>query len=147
MASTTSTFVAPREIATTVPALPGLPVIGNLLAFRRDRLGLQDRAAQLASIARLSIAHIPMYVVTDADAAHQILVDDAAAFKKSQGLKFLMPLLGEGLLTAEGVSPMRFAVAVKDRVSNVRRSARAGLEEIERLRGQAMGEGSGRAGH
>ncbi|MDQ3367525.1 MAG: cytochrome P450 [Myxococcota bacterium] len=102
MATSTSPFSAPAHIVTSIPAMPGLPVIGNLLDFRRDRLGLQDRAARLGPIARVSLAHIPIYIVTDADVAHQILVDEAAAFKKSAGLQFLMPLLGEGLLTAEG---------------------------------------------
>ena len=41
----------------------------------------------------------------------------------------------------------RFAAAAKDCVSNVRQSARVGLGEVERLRGQAMGDESGRAGH
>jgi len=35
--------------------------------------------------------------VTDADIAHEVLVDRAAAFKKSAGLQFLKPMLGEGL--------------------------------------------------
>ncbi len=102
MASSTSPFTAPASVASSVPPMPGLPLIGNLLEFRRDRLGLQDRAAKLGPITRLSLAHIPVYVVTCADLAHQILVDEAAAFKKSAGLQFLMPLLGDGLLTAEG---------------------------------------------
>jgi cytochrome P450 len=86
----------------SVPAVPGLPLVGNLLQFRRDRLGLQDLAAKTAPIARLQLAHIAIYVVTDADVAHEVLVTDAGAFKKSAGLHFLKPLLGDGLLTAEG---------------------------------------------
>jgi cytochrome P450 len=86
----------------SVPAVPGLPLVGNLLQFRRDRLGLQDLAAKTAPIARLQLAHIAIYVVTDADVAHDVLVTDADAFKKSAGLHFLKPLLGDGLLTAEG---------------------------------------------
>ncbi len=102
MATTSSPISAPAHVVPSIPAMRGLPVIGNLLDFRRDRLGLQDRAARLGPIARVSLAHIPIYIVTDADVARQILVDEAAAFKKSAGLQFLMPLLGGGLLTAEG---------------------------------------------
>jgi len=87
-----------------VPALPGLPVLGNLLQFRRDRLALQDQAVKIGPIARLSLVHLPLYVITCADLAHRVLVDDAASYKKSAGLQFLMPLLGEGLLTAEGAT-------------------------------------------
>jgi cytochrome P450 len=87
---------------TSVPGVPGLPLLGNLLQFRNDRLGLQDTAARTGPIVRLQLAHIPVYVVTDADLAYEVLVTNAAAFTKSAGLQFLKPLLGEGLLTAEG---------------------------------------------
>ena len=102
MAASTSPFVLPKHVVASIPAVPGLPVVGNLLEFRRDRLGLQDRAQQLGPIARVNIGHIPVYVITDADLAHALLVEHAAVMKKSAGLKFMMPLLGDGLLTAEG---------------------------------------------
>jgi cytochrome P450 len=72
-----------------------------MLEFRKDRLGLNDRAQRVGGIVRLSLAHIPVYTITDADLAHQILVADADAFKKSAGLRFMEPLLGNGLLTSE----------------------------------------------
>ncbi len=99
-----SSLTSPPDVVASVPAVPGLPVIGNLLEFRRDRLGLQDKAMALGPVARLKLVHIPLYVVTDADLAHQVLVDDADAFKKSAGLQYLAPLLGEGLLTSEGAT-------------------------------------------
>jgi len=102
MTSLSSPLARPRDIAGDIPAVPGLPVLGNLLAFRRDPLALHDRAAQLGPIARLTLAHIPVYVVTCGDLAHEVLVDQAAGFQKSAGVKFLRPLLGDGLLTAEG---------------------------------------------
>jgi cytochrome P450 len=86
----------------SIPTVPGLPLIGNLLDFRRDRLGLQDHAARTGPIARVQLAHIPVYIVTDADLAHEVLVVQNDAFTKSAGLQFLKPMLGDGLLTAEG---------------------------------------------
>jgi cytochrome P450 len=86
----------------SVPAVPGLPLLGNLLQFRRDRLALQDAAARTGPIARIQLAHLPVYVVTDADLAHEVLVVRAGQMVKSAGLQFLKPMLGEGLLTAEG---------------------------------------------
>jgi len=91
----------------SVPAVPGLPLVGNLFQFRRDRLGLQDLAAKTAPVARLQLAHIPIYVITDADIAHQLLVTEADLLQKSAGLHFLQPLLGDGLLTAEGETHKR----------------------------------------
>ncbi|MGE5181157.1 MAG: cytochrome P450 [Acidobacteriota bacterium] len=93
--------------ASAIPVVPGLPLVGNLLKFRRDRLGLQDDAARTGPIARLQLAHIPVYIVTDADLAHEVLVVQAASFAKSAGLQFLRPLLGDGLLTAEGETHRR----------------------------------------
>ena len=101
MATNANALVSPPPAVPTVPALGGLPVIGNLLDFRRDRLALQDRAVKLAPLARVSLVHIPLYVTADADLAHKVLVTDAESYKKSAGLAFLMPLLGEGLLTSE----------------------------------------------
>lgn len=103
MATTTSPFRNAARPVTSVPQVPGLPLIGNLIDFRKDRLGLQDKAAALGSVARMALAHVPIYVVTDADIAKQVLVDDADAYHKSAGLAFLKPMLGEGLLTAEGI--------------------------------------------
>lgn len=85
-----------------VPTVPGLPIVGNLFAFRRDRLALQDAAARLGPIARFVIGPIEIYVITGGELAHEVLVDQAANFRKSAGLQFLRPLLGNGLLTAEG---------------------------------------------
>jgi cytochrome P450 len=102
MAAAESPFSAPAPVVQSIPAVPGWPVLGNLLAFRRDRLALHDEAAQIGPIVRFNILHIPVYTVTDADIAHEVLVEQASAFKKSAGLGFLMPLLGEGLLTSEG---------------------------------------------
>jgi cytochrome P450 len=101
MATSSSPLVHPGRIVESIPALPGLPVLGNILEFRKDRLGLNDRASRLGGIARLSMVHIPVYTITDADIAHQVLVTDADAFKKSAGLRFMEPLLGNGLLISE----------------------------------------------
>lgn len=107
MATTTSPFRSPARAVTTMPGLPGLPLLGNLLDFRKDRLGLQERAAAMGPIARVSLAHVPVYIVTDAELAHQVLVDDAASYSKAAGLQFLKPMLGDGLLTAEGTPHKR----------------------------------------
>lgn len=80
---------------------PGLPLIGNLLEFRRDRLGFQMRVAD-SGITRTRIAWRTVYIVTDHELAHEVLVEKDDAFIKGPGLAVVAkPLLGEGLLTAE----------------------------------------------
>src|SRR5574338_665890 len=98
MATLTSAFGGPA--VRSIPPVPGWPLIGNLLKFRSDRLGLQEDAAKVGPIARVQLAHVPIYVVTDAEMAHEVLVAEAAKFKKSAGIRFLKPLLGDGLLTS-----------------------------------------------
>jgi cytochrome P450 len=102
MTSMSSDLIAPATIVEAIPAVPGLPVIGNLLAFRRDQLALHDAAARLGPISRIKLGPIPVYITTCADLAHEVLVAQAASFKKSAGIQFLRPLLGDGLLSAEG---------------------------------------------
>jgi cytochrome P450 len=99
--------IASTNPVTSVPGVPGLPLIGNILQFRSDRLALQEAAARVGPIARVQLAHLPLYIVTDADLAHEVLADQAGKFMKSAGLQFLKPMLGEGLLTAEGTPHKR----------------------------------------
>ncbi|HTJ40579.1 MAG TPA: cytochrome P450, partial [Kofleriaceae bacterium] len=91
-----------------MPALPALPVVGNLLEFRRDRLRMFERAGALGPIARFHLGPLPVHVVTDGALAQEVLVDRADDFMKSRGLSvFAKPLLGEGLLTSEGLDHKR----------------------------------------
>jgi cytochrome P450 len=101
MATMSSPVVAPRGTVSNIPGVPGLPLIGNILAFRNDRIGLFEQAAALGPLARMTLGPIPVYVVTCADLAREIFVDQADHFKKSVGMQLLRPLLGNGLLTAE----------------------------------------------
>ena len=102
MATATSPFFSPPPPVPSIPVLRGLPFIGNMLEFRRDRLALHDAAAEVGPVARFQIMHLPIYTISDADLAKEVLVDQAASFKKSAGMQFLAPLLGEGLLSSEG---------------------------------------------
>src|SRR6185503_772505 len=97
-----ATVTLPRSLESIPGVRGGLPLLGNLFQFWSDRLGLQDLAARTGPIARIQLANLPVYIVTDADLAHEVLVAQAGSMMKSAGLAFLKPLLGEGLLTAEG---------------------------------------------
>ncbi|MBK9035893.1 MAG: cytochrome P450 [Myxococcales bacterium] len=87
--------------AVTLRVEPGLPLVGKLFEFRRDRLGFQMRMAD-AGITRTRVANRTVYIITDADLAHEVLVEHEDAFIKGPGLAVVAkPLLGDGLLTAE----------------------------------------------
>ncbi len=87
--------------AIAVHVEPGLPLLGNFLDFRKDRLGFQFRIAE-HGVTRVKFGWRTIYVVTDHDFAHQVLVEHEDAFIKGPGLSIIAkPLLGTGLLTAE----------------------------------------------
>lgn len=102
MAATSARSSAPFAPAAIATA-PGLPLVGSLLDLRRDRLGLHLRCVMTADVTRLRLAWRTAWVVGSAPLAYQVLVEDADAFVKAPGLAQLgRPLLGRGLLTAEG---------------------------------------------
>ena len=89
---------------TRATTIKGLPLLGNLLEFRRDRLGLQRRlVAECGDAGRFRLGPVPVLMLASPQLAHELLVDHAFHFIKSAGLReFGRPLLGRGLLTAEG---------------------------------------------
>lgn len=85
----------------TLRVEPGLPLVGSLFEFRRDRLAFQMRVAD-SGITRARIGWRTLYVITDSELAHEVLVTHEDAFIKGPGLAVVArPLLGDGLLTAE----------------------------------------------
>jgi cytochrome P450 len=89
----------------SIPRVPGLPLLGNLLDLRRDRVGFQvESARRYPRMAELRIGLMPFSVVMVNDPAlvGEVLVDHVDAFVKTPGLSFFArPLLGKGLLTSE----------------------------------------------
>jgi cytochrome P450 len=85
-----------------VAELRGLPVLGKLLDFRRDRLGLHRQCAELGELVRVPMLHRTVWCVTSPELVHALLVEQEAAFVKAPGLNvYGRFLLGNGLLTSE----------------------------------------------
>jgi cytochrome P450 len=88
-----------------VPPKPpgGVPFLGHLLEFRRDRFALAQRIGkEEADLVAMRMGFFGILMASSASTAHEILVDKADAFVKSRGLSvFARPLLGDGLLTSE----------------------------------------------
>jgi len=89
----------------SIPRIPGLPVLGNLLAMRNDRVGFQLSAARRyprMALTRMGFMPFDVVMVNDPALVGEILVDHADSFHKTPGLSFFgRPLLGRGLLTSE----------------------------------------------
>jgi cytochrome P450 len=87
-----------------IPAIPQNPILGALLAFRRDRVGMLNVVNErYGSVVRARLGVFPLIISADADFCHEVLVERADAFMKGYGLSlFARPLLGNGLLSSEG---------------------------------------------
>jgi cytochrome P450 len=98
-------YVNPPVHVSTHPAprVPGLPLLGSLLDFRRDRFGLGLRIArEHPEVAELKMGFFTLLMASSPRVAHEVLVEKNDAFVKSAGLAvFARPILGDGLLTAE----------------------------------------------
>lgn len=87
-----------------LPGPAGLPFLGSIVAFGRDRLGFLARCQRdFGDIAATSFAGWPTLIVTDMDAIETILVSNHQAFIKNTLVwRQTRALFGNGLLTSEG---------------------------------------------
>ncbi len=102
-------FPAP-ETETLVIAAPfnppgpkGLPVIGNLLEFRKDKLAFFTRLVRdYGDVVRFRIGPRRVVLLSDPSMIEQVLVVQQRNFVKHFVISLLKPVLGEGLVTSEG---------------------------------------------
>lgn len=81
----------------------GLPVLGSLLEFRRRRLELAQLSAEMGDVVALELGVMPAVLVSSPELAHEVLVTRAADSVQAPTLRLVgEPLLGRGVLTAEG---------------------------------------------
>jgi len=88
--------------------LGGSAIKGHLDELAADNLALFERCAAIGGLVRFRVYWFQCHIVTDPDLAIQMLVDEAAAFKKTRGLQIARPTFGNGLVTSEGM-PRSFA--------------------------------------
>lgn len=80
-----------------------LPVVGDLLAFQSDRLRfITAMHRDHGDVARFRLGPFPVWQLAHPDLVRQVLVTDAAGFRKGMVLQRARVVLGDGLLTAEG---------------------------------------------
>jgi cytochrome P450 len=87
----------------TPPGPRGSLLLGNLGALRRDPCGLFLRAAvEHGGLARIRVAHLSAYLVSEPVFIKRVLVDNMRNYVKGVSYQALRHLLGEGLLVADG---------------------------------------------
>jgi cytochrome P450 len=90
--------------ASRVPPGPrGLPIIGYLLPFLRSPMEAMKTVAQeYGGIARIPIRGKFLYLVSDPDLLHELLVTHRQKYTKNVRYHHMKVLVGQGLLLSEG---------------------------------------------
>ena len=86
------------------PSPPGAPLLGHMLAYRRDPLGFLVRTARAYPGEVFCYRHGPrqVYFLKHPDLVREVLVTRQHEFGKGLGIQWAKLFLGEGLLTSEG---------------------------------------------
>jgi cytochrome P450 len=93
---------------TLAPAAPGrLPGIGHLAGLLRDPLRFMASLSAAGDVVEIRLATRSMYVVTAPDLVRAMLVEESANCTRGFIYDKARPVLGDGLLTAEGESHRR----------------------------------------
>jgi cytochrome P450 len=92
------------SMITKPPGPRGAPLLGDLLAFRRNPVGYLLRIANEypSEIVRFRQGPREVYLVKHPDLVKEVLVTRQHDFSKSRALQWAKLFLGEGLLTSEG---------------------------------------------
>jgi cytochrome P450 len=96
-------ILTPPRLDPGIPRLAKRPLFGNLLEYRRDRLGGLERVRrELGDVGAMQLGRMPVIVLSDPDLIKQMLVDHGALFVKGPNYDLLSKLLGHGLITNNG---------------------------------------------
>jgi len=75
--------------------------IGRFLRLSKDPLGFLTALRQHGTFVRYRLGPRTLYLASDPEIVHEVLVAKASAFHKDRGTEMMRPLLGRGLLTSE----------------------------------------------
>lgn len=86
----------------SIPTLPGLPVLGGLLDFRRNEIQLYERMyARYGDISRVQLTSVSLVMLFSPSYVAQLADQDYTCLEKAPAIQhFLAPVLGRGLLSA-----------------------------------------------
>ncbi len=79
-----------------------MPVIGQVLRFARDSLGLMQEAAAYGDLVTISTRPLLLYLLNHPDLVHAVLVKQSKRVGRGRYAETLKYLMGEGLVTSGG---------------------------------------------
>ncbi|MGG4440372.1 cytochrome P450 [Brevibacillus fortis] len=93
----------------TLTGPKGLPISGNLMAFRRSPLQfIREAVEEHGEVVHFRFGpsrHV--YLLTNPDHIKEVLVSKQAHFRKGKALQSARPVVGDGILTSEGKKHLR----------------------------------------
>lgn len=85
------------------PGPKGHPIYGGLSRYHHDPIAfLEDNAATYGDVSAFRFFHLPVWQLHHPDDVRRVLVDPEGAFTKGVTMEGFRPLIGKGLLLAEG---------------------------------------------
>ena len=128
-----------RAVGREPVRLPGNPVLGHLLDFRRNRLALFERTfRECGDMGVYRLGRTPFYFANSVELAQDVLISQAHLFDKTSRFRtFARPLLGQGLLTAPNAlhKTQRRLIQPSFTASAINRSAGFASGYAERMAG------------
>ncbi|MFF3569627.1 cytochrome P450 [Nocardia jiangxiensis] len=86
-----------------VPCGPGrLPVLGHGWKIWRDPVQFMVDLASVGKIARVDIGNLVVYVITDFELLHRVLVENSDAYERGLLFERIRLIFGESLIVADG---------------------------------------------
>ncbi|WP_280270887.1 cytochrome P450 [Nocardia wallacei] len=86
-----------------VPCGPGrLPVVGHGWRIWRDPVQFMVDLADVGKIARVDIGSLAVYVITDFELLHRVLVENSDAYERGLLFERIRLIFGESLIVADG---------------------------------------------
>jgi len=96
--------ITSSQVHAPIPRIPGLPLLGNVLALRKKRLELLlNISHKFGDIGAFHFGPSLVPLVNSPELIRQVLVDQSAIFEKTATVRALgTPVLGNGVFLSEG---------------------------------------------
>ena len=91
------------ETNKTFHYIPGYPLVGSLLEYRKDRLSLLQHLARDGDVCGMHFGPFPVILFNKPEHVHSILVQHAYDFDKGLAVhNTFRPVIGDGIFSSEG---------------------------------------------